>query len=324
MPLSTSNSEDSPAAVHEHERQPPISRAHIVAVLAILLGCLVGTETGTRFAFARLSRIERRIMTEHASALRLRRTSSVRPILLVGDSLLLDDVDMSILSHALPAELPVQRFSMETTYLDWLYDLRRMFSEGARPSTVILCIGPRSLVSSTIRGDSGAYYLFQASDIPAIATAARYDLTMESSLFFAHYSLFYSGRSGLRNFILNKSYPAYANVLHALLILPLPLASRDEVLRICAPRFQELEQLCASYGTHFVYLMPPGFSVREDAFVEAAASAGASILVPVHTGAWPLSKFSDGFHLNETAAREFTQMLGPSLAALLRSIEATR
>jgi len=44
--------------------------------------------------------------------------------------------------------------------------------------------------------------------------------------------------------------------------------------------------------------------------------------VPVHSDAWPKSKFSDGFHLSEAGAREFTQILSPSLYAILRSFEA--
>jgi hypothetical protein len=290
-----------------------------------VLFCLAGIEAGTRFAFARLSRVERRIRTEHASALQLTHTPSVRTILLIGDSLLLEDVDLNMLARTLPSSVHLQRFSIEqTTYLDWLYGLRRMFSEGVRPSAVMLCIGPNSFMSDGIRGDYSAFYLFRASDIPLVAKAAKYDLTQESSLFFSHYSLFYAGRSGLRHFILNRVDPPYGSLLHELLTRAAPSYSRDEVLRTCEPRFQELQRLCAAYSAHFVYLAPPGFGFHDDAIVEAGSRAGASVLAPVRYDAWGQEKFRDGFHLNEAGALEFTQRLSPSLDALLRSLEATR
>jgi hypothetical protein len=264
--------------------------------------------------------MESRIMGEHAAVLELPRTPSVRSVLLVGDSLLLEDVDMNMVARALPSNLRLQRFSVEqTSYLDWLFGLRRIFSEGVRPSTVILCLNPNSLISNGIRGDYSAFYLYQVADIPAVARAAKYNLTTESSLFFAHYSLFFAGRAGLRNFFLNRVDPPYGILLHDLLTHPSPPVSRDEVLRICEHRFQELQRLCVTHSAHFIYLMPPGFGIHEDAVVEAASRAGVSLLVPVHSNAWALDKFRDGFHLNEAGAREFTQKVLPSLNALLRS-----
>jgi len=298
---------------------------HVITILVTVLLTIAGIEAGTRLAFARLSRIEGRIMTEHSYAVRLPRTPSVRSILLVGDSLLLEDVDLSMLTEALPADVHLQRFSIEqTSYLDWLYGLRRMFSEGVRPSTVLLCIGPNSLMSDAIRGDYSAFYLFQTSDIPKVAKAAGYNLTAESSLFFSHYSLFFAGRNGLRNFILNRVDPAYGALIHRFVTHPAPTRSRDEVRRICEPRLRELERLCSEHGAHFVYVVPPGFGFHDDAMAEAGSGAGAPVLVPVHNDAWGQDKFRDGFHLNEAGAREFTQILSPALNALLRSFEATK
>ena len=297
-----------------------ITTRQIAAVLAVILFCVCGIEAVTRFAFGRISRIERRIMTERASVLQLAHTPSVRSAVLIGDSLLLEDIDMTQLERAAPAGVRLQRFSIEATgYLDWLYGLRQIFSDGVRPSTVILCLNPNSFISNEIKGDYSAYYLYQAGDIPALAKRAGYDLTKESSLLFAHYSLFFAGRAGLRNFMLSRVDPSYGLLLHNLLMNPARPISRDVVLRMCESRFQELEQLCTRYSTRFVYVMPPGFGIHEDAIVEAASRAHISLLVPVHTNGWPLDKFSDGMHLNQEGARQFTQLLSPSLAVLLRS-----
>lgn len=259
-------------------------------------------------------------MTEHAAALQLRRSTSVRPVLLAGDSLLLLDVDIKLLAHTLHTSDPLQRFSIEqTTYLDWLFGFRRLFSEGSRPAVLLLCMAPNSWTSAGIRGDYSAFHLFKPDDIPAIAKRVNYDLTKESSLLFAHYSLFFAGRSNLRNFILTNTFPAYAGALHDLLTHPPPPETDEEFLRICQPRFQELERLCSDYGVHLIYVMPPGFGIHESAILEAGSRSGAAVIAPVHSDAWPQSKFIDGFHLNEAGAREFTEKVSFSLQPLLTS-----
>ena len=317
MPSSTSGFEPASTAVTD-PRSRSISRRQIVVVLATLLTCAIAIEGGTRFAFARISRIERRVGIEHAAAQNLRLSSPVSPILLVGDSLLLLDVDLDVLGQTLRTKTQLQRFPIEQTgYLDWLFGLRRLFDEGARPAVVILCLAPDSLVSNTIQGDYSAFYLYQVKDIPAIATKARYDLTQESSLFVAHYSLFLAGRSNLRHFILNKTFPPYAGVLHDLLARRTGVTSRGEVLRISEQRFQELQSLCSSYGARLIYVIAPGFGVQEGAILEAGSRAGVPVLVPVHSDEWPLSKFSDGFHLNGASSREFTEKLSPLLDSQL-------
>jgi hypothetical protein len=322
MHSSTSGFEPAATAVTD-PRSRSISRRHIVFILWTLLACAIAIEGGTRFAFARISRIERRVRIEHAAAQNLRLSSPVSPILLVGDSLLLLDVDLDVLRQTLRTKTQLQRFPIEQTgYLDWLFGLRRLFAEGTRPAVVILCLAPDSLVSNTIQGDYSAFYLYQVKDIPAIATRARYDLTKESSLFCAHYSLFLAGRSNLRNFVLNKTFPAYGGVLHDLLTHRNGVTSRGEVLRISEQRFQELQRLCGSYGARLIYVIAPGFRIQGGAILEAGSRAGVPVLAPVHSDEWPLSRFSDGFHLNQASAREFTEKLGPGLDSLLASYEA--
>jgi len=320
MPSSTSNSELASGADHVPARSTSIDRRHLILILAVLALCAAGIEAGVRFGFARISRIERRIRTEHTAALNLRRSSSETPVLLAGDSLLLMDVDLNVLPRTLHAKVSLQRFSVEqTTYLDWLFGLRRLFSDGARPAVVVLCLAPFNLTTASIRGDYSAFYLFKPDDIADISKRINYDLTKQSSLLFAHYSLFFAGRSNLRNFVLSTVFPAYAHTLHDLETHGPPPLSDEEFLRVCRPRFRELEELCESYGAHLAYVIPPGFGIPERAIVQAGSQAGAAVLVPVHSDAWPQSKFLDGFHLSESSANEFTEKLGPSLDALLAS-----
>ena len=290
-----------------------IGHRHLILILAVLMVSTIGIESGVRLGFARVSRIERRVRTEHAAALNLRRSASMSPVHLAGDSMLLMDVDIKLLSRTLRGKVSLQRFSVEqTTYLDSLFGLRRLFAEGSRPAVVVLCLAPDSLTSGSIRGDYSAFYLFKLDDIAAVSRRANYDLTKESSLLFAHYSLFYAGRANLRNFVISTVFPSYSHTLHDLLTHGSPPISDEEFLRILEPRFRELERLCVSYGAHLVYVMPPGFGIPERAILQAGSQAGAAVLHPVHSDAWPQTKFLDGFHLSESSAHEFTQKLGPS------------
>ena len=128
----------------------------------------------------------------------------------------------------------------------------------------------------------------------------------------------------MRNFALNRLDPSYGDLLHRLLTRGASPVPRNEVLRICEPRFQELQRLCAEHHANFVYVVPPGFGFHDDAMAEAGSRAGASVLVPVHNDAWKLEKYRDGFHLSEMGAREFTAIFSPSLNTLLRSFEAAQ
>jgi hypothetical protein len=293
-------------------------------VVAGLLAVAAGIEVATRFAFTRISRIESRVLREHEGAVKIRRSAANDPVLFAGDSLLLFDIDMQAFPGALQRS-GVHRFSMEqTTYLDWLFGLRRLFAEGSRPSLVALCLAPSNLVSNAILGDYSAYYLFQSRDIRAVAERVHYDLTKESSLFVAHYSLFFAGRNNLRNFILNRVAHPYATTLHDLLTHPSQPLTDENVGQICERRLREMEELCSRYGAHFVYVLPPGFGIREEAILQAGSRAGTPILDPVRSDAWPQSRFIDGFHLTESSAREFTAKLSPLLGSLLTSPPALR
>ena len=64
-----------------------------------------------------------------------------RTVLLIGNSLLEQGVDRQELQERMRPHYAVSYYPIEgTTYLDWLYGLRRLFAGGARPSAVVLCI----------------------------------------------------------------------------------------------------------------------------------------------------------------------------------------
>jgi hypothetical protein len=278
--------------------------------LAVFCAALEGI---TRFGFSHISRIEARIASEHKAALAIRRSS--RPtVLLVGNSLMLEGIDYSRLREELAPGAFVVRFPIEQTqYLDWYYGLRRLFSEGSQPDMVVLCMSAEHLITSRIRGDYSAYYLFRLADIPQIRREIDYDLTKTSSLVLARFSLFYAGRSPLRNFVLVRTDPSYAAMLQRLAAPQAHFPPDREMERIAETRLTDLRTLCAAHDAQFAFLLAPGFGPGEAQLVLAGTRSQTDVMNPVHLNDWGRDRFRDGFHLNADGARSFTDLVAPLL-----------
>src|SRR3954468_3446923 len=155
----------------------------IVIVLSALVLISILLEVGTRYAFSH-SRIERRIADEYRAAIGIRRVAGEPSMLLVGNSLLLDDVDVGLLRELLPQTVRTYQFAIVSTrLLDWKYGLRRLFQEGARPDYVVVTVGVTVMHGTDILGEYSPYYLFRTRDIKEIADTLGYDNTKASSLY---------------------------------------------------------------------------------------------------------------------------------------------
>jgi hypothetical protein len=275
----------------------------------------------TRLGFQRISHIESRIALSYRAAAAVRGTPGKATILLVGNSLPLEGINIPHLQRALGSSTTCVPFFIEQTqYLDWYYGMRRLFAQGSHPDVMVLSMNVGHLLASAIRGDYSAYYLFRASDIPAVAHEAGYDLTKTSSLLLSHYSLFYAGRTPLRNFLLNKIDRPYGDFLHALTTHPAPAASAGKVEEIATSRLKDLRTEAEAHGVRFVFLLPPGSGPEEPALVRSAERAGVELVIPVHLNEFDSGKFSDGFHLNEEGSEIFTARLSESLQRYLAKV----
>lgn len=221
--------------------------------------------------------------------------------------MLLEGVDEARLRDSLASQAQSIVFPIEQTeYLDWYYGLRRLFADGSQPDLVILCMSAEHLISSRIRGDYSAYYLFRLIDIPQIGRDVHYDLTKTSSLLLSRFSLFYAGRSPLRNFVLMRADPAYALVMQSVGVQPARFAADKELERIADIRLGALRQLCSLHGARFAFLLAPGFGPGEAAVVTAGKRSQTDVMVPIHLNELSRDKFRDGFHLNKSGALIFT------------------
>ncbi|MGH9529888.1 MAG: hypothetical protein ACRD2S_08235, partial [Terriglobales bacterium] len=276
------------------------------------------TELSSRFLFPRISTIQRRIVSDHREVMAMGKAQShdLPDVLLVGNSLLLHGVDYPRLREGVSDRAEIIRYGIENTeYLDWYYGLRRLFAEGVRPSTVILCLNLGQTLSHGVL-DESARRLIQASDLLKVSREAGMDTTKTSGFVIAHWSDFYAYRATIRNYIINKSDPPYASALHALARRPPTFPSNETVTKEARHRLADLRNLCRENGAEFVLLVPPALSDRNEALEKAAILENIEVETPVTEV--PLTDeffLPDRFHLNERGQKLFTD-------ALLRDLQS--
>ena len=249
---------------------------------------------------------------EADAALRVRRAVAGQPkkVLFIGNSLLLEGVDMGKLEDGLRGHYQPHRYIVESTnYYDWLYGLRQLFRRGMRPDAVVLCLNPPQLATSAIRGDYSAYFLFGIQDIWPVSRASGADLTTTSGYYAAHYSAFYAARSELRAVLMGKLAPQVVAMWQDSVMMEAVIPADEQLIPLMEPRLRKMRELCASYGVEFLFLVPPTMQPGDTAIVRAGEQAGVRVLRPVPNGSLPADDYRDAFHLNEKGAAVFTRAI---------------
>jgi len=269
-----------------------------------------GAEAGARLGFSRISKLHHRIMTEQQAALAIRPAPSGSPptLLVVGNSLLLEGLDFPRFTKEVSPRFQASRFVVEgTAYNDWYFTLRTLFRHGMRPDVVALGFNAPQLATDEIRGDFPSRFLLDVQDIWPIARASHADLTTTSSLYAAHFSTFYGGRSELRSVLMGRIFPRLT-IMWQRSIFNVAVIPPDAVLvPVLAPRLKALSDLCGEYGARFVFLIPPTMQHGDVAIVEAGKQGGVSVLRPVRNFSLGLGFYQDGLHLNQSGAAVFTE-----------------
>lgn len=306
MPSSTFNSEEV-AIKHAGLRRATWT---LLALALLLYAC---AEAAATFGMEHVSKLHRRIMTEARQAQALRPAKPGQPpvVLFIGNSLLLEGVDLPVLTEGLRGRYQPRRYVIEaTTYEDWLFGLKRLFRHGMRVDSVVLCLNALDFTAHSIRGDFTAHVLFDAQDIWPVSRAIGADLTDTSGLYFAHYSMFYASRAELRSVLLGKISPAVVFTLQHMLWGNATVPPDAELIPTMDRRLLEIQKLCASYGSKFVFLVPPTPQPGDTAIVEAGRHTGVKVLWPIPNQSLGLEFYQeDHFHLNPKGAARFTNAL---------------
>ena len=298
----------------------------MLLLLAALLAWLLLLEVAMRTALPRISETERRMEKDERAALALRpqAPAGARSVLLIGNSLLEQGIDRAQLQRSLQPDYAIAYYPIEsTTYFDWLYGLRHLFVQGSAPAVVVLCMSGRQLLSNATFGETFAYRLLEARDLPQVMRDSHLNLMSASAYLFALKSAWLGKRMAFRLGLLQKWLP-HADLLaaHVTEVDPLPLIVNQDTLNRALTRLQALQALAREHGAIFVYLVPPSLNPTDIGRVLAARAraAGIPVVMPYQPGEMPRVSFADGLHLNPGGAADFTARVGPALRQTLQAV----
>lgn len=293
-------------------------------LLVVIFSFLIAVEFVSTYGFNRVSRIQRRTHEEYLATLGMRHTRQRgrTQVLLVGNSLLIMDVDLSILKETLPADFEIKRFAVEqTTYYDWLYGLRRIFYEGSRPDVVVLALTARQMAMSEVLGEYFAHNMMSTRDLARVASDLDLDRTTTSNMLFGHVSAFYSGRADIRKWLLAKIFPAVHNLTDLMTQLP-ESELGPEQLQALPQRLGALKKTAAEYDVRLIFIAPPVLrDAHTDALMASGESTGVPVIVALPTDTLEREDFGpDGFHMSDTGAARYTRALSPLLERAIERV----
>jgi len=299
-----------------NSKSAPVFYAKVLAGICALL--IATLEIVGNYLLKHHSETFTRVAQQYADAVRVRPAKAGEPIsvLMVGNSLLLEGVEVDRLQKLTSSQMRIHPIFLEATgYYDWLYGLQRLFREGSRPQVVVVGVGVNSFLADSVRQDYVPLMLFDARDTLHVASNLEMDRTATSNLLLAHSSVFWDTRSVIRTQILYRAVPR-SKELFSLLKRQPPVPPAAEFQNIANSRLQRLRELCGSYGAKLIILVPPTPS-SEDAVREmtlAAQKARVETLVPIGPAALsPRYYQPDELHLNSEGAQLFTSALATFL-----------
>ncbi len=295
------------------------------ATWVLLAGCVIvalGVEAAARFGLDRASRIQRRMVQEYAEAVAIGQDGTPgRHVVVVGNSLLDEGVRFDQLREALGNGVDLRRYMVEqTVYYDWLYGLKRLYREGARPDVVVVMLGTGHWLSPNIRGDYSAQYLMSVADLPSVARDVGMHPTQATGLMVAGVSKFWGARVEMRTFVLGHLMPDLATFMNASSAVDRRPMVDTDITPVLATRVARLRALTDAYGSQLVLLVPPLLNPADGSggLMAAAAEQHVPVLRPVASGDFDTQLYRDGFHLNDAGAAAFTDQLIPVLQQALR------
>lgn len=297
-------------------KRPAVSYAKVLLGICVLV--IIGFEISSCYLLDHFSLTYKRISRQYEQAATVQRAGPGDPpsVLIVGNSLLLHGIQLDRLRALTSASMQIYPVFLEATgYYDWLYALRKMFREGARPDVVVIGVGVNYFLSNSIRQDYAPMLFFDGRDTFALASDLHLDRTATSNLWLAHVSTFWDTRSAIRTQVLNHFVPHLEDLF--LLVSPRPsIPQGREFVEIAIPRLQRLRDLCETHGAKLILLVPPtlssGSAVNEMAY--AARTVRVDVSVPIDPAELSAKFYQpDGMHLNREGAGLFTSALAKDL-----------
>src|SRR5467141_818844 len=287
----------------------------LLGICAILM---IGIEISSIYLLKHGSLTYARVSRQYDEAVRVRPAGpGERPsVLMVGNSLLLQGVQMDHLQALTSASMRIYPIFLEATgYYDWLYGLRRLFRQGARPQVVVVGVCVNYFLKIGVRQDYAPMMFFDAEDTLAVASDLHLDRTATSNLLLGHSSVFWDTRSAIRTQILNHMVPHLEDLF--LLVNQKPaIPENPEFEEVSILRLRRLRGLCEANGAKLILLVPPTLSSESavNKMAYAAHIAGVNVSVPIDPDVLSARFYQrDGMHLNSEGALLFTSALAKDL-----------
>lgn len=294
-----------------------------VLLLVSIVALLVVVEAGTRLVVHGMSNTLSRIRMESIAARTIQPVESgQREILIVGNSLMLAGIDFGALNEPLqPSSWRGVRFGIEqTTYYDWYYGLKRLTTEGSRPSAFVVCFEPRHLVGTSVRREIFAHYLMRTSDTLDVARVLDLTPSETADLFFANVSAFWALRKEIRKNVLGRLMPSLPDLTRLITRGGgAPTPKIEELLTAGRPRLEAMKETADAAGAKLILvLMPPVDAAYAASLRELGQQLGVPIVMPLtDQDLKPDDYEPDQYHLNAGGRLRFTQALAAELLQVL-------
>src|SRR5258708_6117904 len=295
-----------------------ITYAKVLAGICAVL--LMAIELSAIYLLKHDSATYARISNQYDEAVKMHPCGYGAPpcVLMAGNSLLLHGVELDRLREMTVPRMRIYPIFLEATgYYDWLYALRRLFREGAKPQAVVVGVGVNYFLENGVRQDYAPMMFFDARDTFAAASDLGLDRTATSNLWLAHWSTFWDTRSAIRTQILNHAVPHLEDLFSLVNTRPV-IPEGKEFDEIAMPRLLRLRELCEASGAKLILLVPPTLSSENavSRMAYAAHMAGVDVSVPIDPAALTARFYEpDGMHLNSDGALLFTSALAKDLPA---------
>src|SRR3982074_859513 len=276
MPLSISDS-----------KSTALTYAKVLAGICAIL--MIAIEISSIYLLKHDSLTYARVSRQYDEAVKTRPAGPGEPqcVLMVGNSLLLQGVKVDRLQALTSASMRIYPVFLEATgYFDWLYGLRRLFREGARPQVVVVGVGVNYFLEDGIRQDYAPMLFFSAGDTLAVSSDLHLDRTATSNLLLAHSSTFWDTRSAIRTQVLYHVVPHLEDLF--MLVNQRPAVPEGKQFEgIVIPRLWRLQELCEAHGAKLILLVPPTLSAETaiSGMAYAAHKAGVEVSVPIDPAA---------------------------------------
>jgi hypothetical protein len=291
---------------------------HSISLIAICVVLSSTLETASNYLLKHHSETYDRVSQQYADAVKVRpgKPGAPLPILMVGNSLLLDGIDLNRLHELTSPRMQIHPVFLEATgYYDWFYGLERLFREGSKPKVVVVGVGVNPFVANTVRQEYVPLMLFDLHDSLRVASDLQMDRTATSNLVLAHSSVFWDTRSVIRTQILRRFIPGYRELIA--LLKPPPVASApEEFAATLNERVRRLRELCEAHGAGLILLVPPTPSSAElvRQMTRISHDLGVDTLVPLDPEMLSPTYYQpDELHLNSEGAALFTAALADAL-----------